>query len=118
MHQRKHERVQLAPAILIHDVVHQRTLGELVNITIEGMMSIGETPVELDAILQISLELPEPIAGEDHIDLGVICLWTREAEHSNRYWAGFQIIDASMQSIKRIESLIRDHRVSGEQAAQ
>ncbi len=110
MHQRKHERVALSPTILVHDLVHQRPLGELVNITIEGLMTIGETPVELDAILQISLELPESISGVDHIDLGVTCLWTREADHCNRYWAGFQIIDASMQAIKRIESLIREHR--------
>lgn len=107
---RKHERTTLSRTVRVHDVVHQRQLGELVNITIEGMMIVGQHPLQPNAILQIALELPAPIGGESELEVGVTCLWCRPADGSALFWAGFQIIDASMASIKRIENLIREYR--------
>lgn len=103
---RKLERKELSESIAIHDVINGGVFGELVNITIEGLMAITDREIETQAIFQLSLQLPESLNGSDQLVLGADCLWCRHAENHHRYWAGFQIIDASDQALEQIEALI------------
>jgi hypothetical protein len=106
---RRHERHELQQPLSVLNLHDEQSLGALVNITIEGLMLIANKPIECNRIYQIKLVLPNPIGDHDAIELGVDCLWSRGEEQYQRYWAGFQIIDASQSSIKIIESLIRDY---------
>ena len=83
-------------------------MGALVNITTEGLMLMSDTAINSNRIYPVSLILPDAISGHNQVDLGVDCLWSRSEEEYQRYWAGFQIIDASRSALDRIESLIRD----------
>lgn len=103
---RKLERRQLSETVIIHDVFNGGVFGELVNITVEGLMAITDREIETQAIFQLALQLPEPLSGSSQLLLGADCLWCRRAENHNRYWAGFQIIDASDQALEQIEALI------------
>ena len=103
---RKLERKELSETIAIHDVINGGVFGELVNITIEGLMAITDREIETQAIFQLALQLPESLNGSDQLVLGADCLWCRRAENHYRYWAGFQIIDASEQALEQIEALI------------
>lgn len=110
MRQRHPERLTLPEQITVHDTGRDCPLGEALNLSIEGLMVAGETPVPEGSILQIALELPWPIAGASEIELGVTCLWSHPAADGPQHWAGLQIIDASVQAIKRIEVLMRELR--------
>ncbi len=103
---RRLERKELSQTVVIHDTINGGVFGELVNITSEGLMIMTDREIETQAIFQLSLQLPEPIQGSDHVILGADCLWCRRAENFYRYWAGFQVIDASEQAISQIEALI------------
>ncbi len=107
--QRAQQRYELTQPIPVYDQLSERSMGALVNITIEGMMLLANEPVETNRIYQLVLQLPEPIAGQAEIEVGVDCLWTRSDELARNHWAGFQIIDASQQAIKSIEVLIREY---------
>jgi hypothetical protein len=103
---RKLERKELTQPIAINDTINGGVFGELVNITTEGLMVITDREIETQAIFQLALQLPESLAGSDTLVLGADCLWCRRAENFYRYWAGFQIIDASNHAIEQIEALI------------
>lgn len=103
---RKLERKELNQAIVVLDTINGGVFGELVNITTEGLMVMTDREIETQAIFQLSLQLPEMIKGVDHIIVGADCLWCRRAENFYRYWAGFQIIDASEKAPEQIEVLI------------
>ncbi len=103
---RKLERMELNQAIVILDTINGGAFGELVNITTEGLMVMADREIETQAIFQLALQLPEPIKGSDQIVVGADCLWCRRAENFYRYWAGFQIIDASEQALAQLEVLI------------
>lgn len=103
---RRLERRELTQAIAVNDTINGGAFGELVNITTEGLMVITDREIETQAIFQLALQLPEPLAGSDMLVLGTDCLWCRRAENFYRYWAGFQIIDASDHAIEQIEALI------------
>lgn len=108
-HNRKLERKELSTTIGIRNVITGDIIGELVNITIEGMMIISDQEMDTNSIFQFQLALPETINGHDTIDVGVDCLWCRSAENFNRYWSGYQIIDASDDATETIASLISDY---------
>ncbi len=106
---RKQERKELNQTIPVQDVINGLIIGELVNITTNGMMVISNEHIETNSIFQFSLQLPRPLDGQDSIALGVDCLWCRKVENFSRYWAGFQVIDASPDSRQLIDKLIADY---------
>jgi hypothetical protein len=103
---RKLERKELNQGIVILDTINGGVFGELVNITTEGLMVMADREIETQAIFQLALQLPEPIKGSHQIIVGADCLWCRRAENFYRYWAGFQIIDASETALAQLEVLI------------
>lgn len=105
-HHRKHQRQELNTTILIRNSMTREMIGELVNITVEGLMIISDQEMATNSIFQFCLELPEPINGIEQIELGVDCLWSRSAENVNRHWSGYQIIDASPAALQTIDALI------------
>lgn len=107
MSSRKLERRELSQTVAITDVINQRHMGELINITREGLMLITDRAIETQSIFQLALQLPQRLEGSDQLLLGADCLWCRPAENLHRYWAGFQIIDASDMALAQIETLIR-----------
>ena len=92
-------------AIEIHDINSGHILGQLVNITIEGLMLIGPEAIPPGTLYQLHMPLPDPTNGISAIDFGVESLWHQSAGNSNRYWTGFQIIDISPENSAAVESI-------------
>ena len=103
---RKLERKELNQTIVVHDTINGGVFGELVNISREGLMLMTDREIETQAIFQLALQLPERLKGSSQLVLGTDCLWCRRAENFQRYWAGFQIIDASDTAMAQIDALI------------
>ena len=103
---RKLERKEINQTIDIIDVINGGKFGELINITIEGLMAMTEREIPTQSIYQLSIKRPVELRGSDTVELGADCLWCRKDENFHRFWAGFQIIDASDNAVKQIEDLI------------
>ena len=104
--ERKLERIELSRPIAIVDVINKGNFGELVNVTVEGIMVITDKEISTSSIYQLSLQLPVEIEGNTTIEIGADCLWCRKTENFTRYWAGFQIIDASDTALNQLQHLI------------
>ncbi len=92
--------------IQVQDINTGRNLGEVVNLTSEGLMILSSEPVENNLIFQLSLKLKRPHHGLVHLNLGAESLWCSAANEAHRFWSGFRIIDVSLDTIELIESLI------------
>lgn len=106
---RAQERKELSQPITIQDIINNRPIGELVNISANGLMLICDDEIDTNSIFQFSMHLPKEINGQSRLDIGVDCLWCRKVDNFNRYWAGFQIIDASDETNAVIELLIENY---------
>lgn len=106
---RESERKTPNQIIIVQDMINGTELGELVNISQNGIMIISDNETQTQAIFQMALSLPEDIAGSSTLQLGADCLWCRKVENFHRYWAGFQIIDCSDQARKQIDALLQDY---------
>jgi hypothetical protein len=103
---RKLERREINQTIDVMDVINGGKFGELINITVEGLMMMTDSEIPTQSIYQFSIKLPVELHGSNTVELGADCLWCRKDENFHRFWAGFQIIDASDTAVKQIEELI------------
>lgn len=103
---RRLERKTLSQTVSVTDVLTAEKVGEVVNITTEGIMLLTHAELSCNSVFMFELELPETIDGEDTIQIGVDCLWCKSSDSFERFWTGFQIIDADPSTTARIEALI------------
>lgn len=104
---RRRERIHLSTTINVYDAFKQDKIGEIANIHQEGMMLISDQAITTNTIYQYRLVLSEEILNTQEIQLGVDCLWNQEVSNIQRYWSGFQIIDASNEALAVIEQLMQ-----------
>ncbi|BFM19483.1 PilZ domain-containing protein [Gilvimarinus japonicus] len=99
------KRSSVGQSIDVYDNTRDAYLGRVVNLHSQGLMVIGDQPFEEDCLYRLDLHLSEPVNERNSIQLGVDCLWARNAEDNGKHWAGFSIIDASPQALEDIETL-------------
>lgn len=108
--QRKHQRVYLSTDVAVFDVLSGERVGEIVNITIEGLMLVMHKEANAGSIYQLALTLPHNVDGHKVINIGADCLWCSPSSVAGHHWAGFQIIDASKLAETLIQHLIDTYR--------
>ncbi|WP_049722628.1 hypothetical protein [Gilvimarinus polysaccharolyticus] len=102
---RSAKRPSIGQCIDAYDNTRDAYLGRIVNLHNKGLMLIGDQPFEEDCLYRLDLQLSEPVNERNSIQLGVDCLWVKNAEDNGKHWAGFSIIDASPQALEDIETI-------------
>lgn len=105
-HDRELERHAVKGAVDVYDSRRNVYVGRLVNIHAQGLMVVGDIALEEDRIYTFDLRVPESVAGQMTIQIGVDCLWARDADLSGKHWMGFSIIDASPEANTAIAELV------------
>jgi len=105
--QRKLARVSIPDHPQIFDVHNNTVSGQLVNLSIEGLMMMSPSPIKPGTLLQFRIPLH---CNTEVIEvlIGVESLWCDEADESEICWTGFHIIDISPEHHKIISSLVYD----------
>jgi hypothetical protein len=105
--QRKLMRVCIPDHPQIFDIHHNTVAGQLVNLSIEGLMMMSPAPVKPGTLLQfrIPLHCNEKVV---EVLVGVESLWCDDADESGMCWTGFHIIDISPEHQEIISTLVCD----------
>jgi hypothetical protein len=72
-------------------------LGRLVNVSLDGFLLVGASPIEPESVLQLSLSTKSP-DGTEHINVGAVCMWSSEANNAGTYWSAFHMIDVPAET--------------------
>lgn len=96
----------ISGAVDVYDSLRDIYLGRLVNIHTQGLMIVGDVPLEEDRLYELDMHIPHENSGEHIFRLGVDCLWTRSADQSGKHWTGFSIIDSTPHAMEEIHKLI------------
>ena len=104
---RGQQRIEVSEVIRVVDRQTGRTVGQLVNISEDGLMVQSPEPVAENSIFQLSLEFEESSASatEGPLMIGVESLWCNSSSDQSQFWVGFYIIDISEQDLERIRTL-------------
>lgn len=105
---RKHERHAPEQVVDVYDATRDVYLGRLVNLNAKGIMIIGDLACEEDHLYKLDLQLSVPVNNRNTIHVGADCMWTRDAGDNAKLWAGFSIIDVSLEGSADIELLIAE----------
>lgn len=103
---RKKVRVDVPGIVCVTDLHTNRRLGQLVNISEDGLMILVSEPVAENSVFQLALEFCNPSGDSTPLRIGVECLWCNKGNSDGQFWAGFYIIDISEPDQERIRRLL------------
>lgn len=103
---RRQVRKALKQPVTLEETSTGEVQGVVVDITTEGIMLRSAIPIETDYVFQYNVILPKEIKGHKQLTIGLDCLWSRPDQKPGQYVSGFQIIDASPETIVRLQEMI------------
>jgi hypothetical protein len=86
-------------------------LGQVVNISAEGLMMISNEPYATGSIYELDLKFPRLIKGHSKVSFGAEVVWSTPASQPGSHWSGFRIIDISEDGMLTIDDLILDWHI-------
>ena len=106
---RGQKRIEVSEVIKVVDRQTGNTVGQLVNISEDGLMLLSPEPVPENSIFQLSLEFSanSASAADGPLMIGVESLWNNSSSDQSQHWVGFYIIDISEQDLERIRQLVK-----------
>jgi hypothetical protein len=96
LEQRRKRRVPIADYLEVTDTHSGKILGQLVNLSVDGLMLMGPCCITPGTIYQLTIPL-QTDPGAEPLLVGAESLWCHDANESGSYWSGFQIIDVAPQ---------------------
>ena len=107
--QRKLERKKLIFYLKVFGEKTNRLIGDLVDITTEGIKLIGSRPVKTEITYKLRMDLPREIDGEKKIIFNAQSRWCEKDDRTDFYNTGFKLTAISPDDINRIENLILEY---------
>jgi c-di-GMP-binding flagellar brake protein YcgR len=105
---RKHPRTKVSSVIRVLERDQEVQLGQLVDLSLDGMMLLANDAVQANRVFRMRLEFPDGF-DMDPIQFGAESMWVEDSHDVNSHWAGFQIIDISPENADKIRRLIDDY---------
>lgn len=105
---RREKRHVPTQTVVVRNAMTGQELGNLANITSDGLMLVSKSQIEADRIYQVSIQLPFAAGETTCVDIVIDCLWSKPAD-SQLYWAGCSIIDADDIACSAIDTLIESY---------
>ena len=105
--QRRKQRIVIPEHPEIMDAHTAEVIGQLVNLSADGLMMVSSHCVERGRVCQIRIPL---IRGGKAMEIvvGAESLWCEDANGSGSYWTGFHIIDISPEDRQILNSVVGD----------
>ncbi len=113
---RRQERAHLIYFLRVFDAQSGDLLGQMVDLTTDGIMVIGEGAVTPRQRYSLRMDLPRNVPMGRHLTLEARCKWCRRDESGDFHSMGFRILDMSPEAYRAVEQLIEKfYREGGEE---
>lgn len=99
---RRRRRRPVADVVEVIDSMSERVIGQLGNVSENGMLLLASTPLVDDALYQVRFNLSGIQSGANsssagpqrgQVEVGVHLLWQEHAGATGKSWAGFRFIN-------------------------
>ena len=81
-------------------------VGNLVDITREGLMLVTHQPLEPGRTHRMRLHLPPDVLPDNHLDIDAESVWTRPDVNPDLHVTGFRFLDLTIIGRQAIDQLI------------
>jgi hypothetical protein len=105
MNTRRQERTQLIYHLRVFDARRGSLLGQIVDITPEGLMLIGEKPVRVDRKYALRMDLPRNVMADRTLRFTAESKWCTADKSGDFYSMGFRIVDITPEGLGVVQKL-------------
>ena len=106
MHEfRRAKRRKASDTILVTDLMTDRVIGRIGNLSETGMLLIASDPLTDDALYQLRFSLPG-VGAAQVVDVGAHLLWMDRASAPSQAWAGFRFIAVAEAQARRLRTWV------------
>jgi len=108
---RKEERRKLMAFTPVLDLRKKSLMGYVGDLTLQGVLVVGEKPVEVDQVMTLVIDFPEtPEIHAKRVIIPARAVWC-EKKHDNKYFdAGFEFQKIEMKDQIIIESILERYQ--------
>jgi len=103
---RREKRRQLIYYLRVVDRSTNQLVGQLVDITTEGIKLVSENSVEPETLYKLKMALPEEMENKKEISFDAVCQWCKRDINPNFYSIGFVFNKISNHDVNIIKNLI------------
>jgi hypothetical protein len=109
---RKESRKKLMAFTPVYELLHKTLLGYVGDLTLKGVMVVGEKSVEVDTYLTLGIEFPEggiasPVV---RVVIPARAAYCRQDESPQYFNIGFEFSDVSPENVKIIEAILERYQ--------
>ncbi|HHW4681417.1 MAG TPA: PilZ domain-containing protein [Xylella taiwanensis] len=99
-------RRQVSGGISVLDMVAEQMIGQLSNISENGMLLLSPTSLVDDALYQLRFQLSDLQGRLLQIDVGLHLLWSSSPHGFGQLWAGFRFLTVSDEHRQYVRRLV------------
>jgi hypothetical protein len=109
---RKESRKKLIAFTPVYDLLHKTLLGYVGDLTLQGVMVIGEKQVEVDKHLTLGIEFPEglPEVPVRRVVIPARAAWCRNDDSPHYFNIGFEFTAVSPENTRIIEAILERYQ--------
>jgi hypothetical protein len=104
--QRRASRKRATSPMPVIDVMTERVIGQLGNLSATGMMLLGTSEPRSGAVHQVVFTLPDAQHREHRVEIGIQEQWHEPAATAGQFWSGYRIVAASDDDVRAIDEWI------------
>lgn len=103
---RRAKRRKVAGTISVTDMMTERVVGRVGNLSETGMLLMATEALVDDALYQFRFVLPNDKGGEMPVEIGAHLLWMDAASAPGQAWTGFRFLGITEQQAHQLRSWI------------
>lgn len=105
--QRRKPRLEIMENLNVSETSSGVLLGQLVNISEEGLMLVSSAPLATGRTYHLTIPLSAEGLNDSSIRLIAESLWCEDANSSGTFWTGFQIVDISEEDQQVLRQIVQ-----------
>ncbi len=105
---RKTQRRYLLYYTRIFDAVTRKQIGNLVDITPQGAMIVGDHPIPAGQTARLQMELTQDVADKPFIEFSACSRWCKPDFGVNMHNTGFEILDITPEDVRIVDRIVEE----------
>lgn len=107
---RRHTRRKVGVVLRVFDRTTGKNLGRLVNVSMDGFKLGAREDMAVGRVCEVSMILPEPLAGSNTLSFDAQAVWSQPAEDApGEFRAGFRIVSISANDSRVLAQMIEKY---------
>ncbi len=108
MFRRKLKRRHLIFYLRVFDLDTSKLIGNIADITTEGVMLVSERPMDIGRMYHLSVKFPDRLEEDTEYTFHARCLWCKRDTNPSFLVSGFMLEDCGDELREEIKYLIQE----------